>query len=695
MEKYLVKKSLSATIFVLFAIMMEVIMFISIGMGVMPVYWLIDVSGYILFAVIVFLLPLKVQNVMLAITLIAHAVLCLVNICLFASAGRIFDWPMIFLMGEAAEAMGMAIFPVLEIVLISSIVLSYLLMIIFLFVCKGSYYKKFIKKASNLIFVGLMVCLVLIQAVMPSRILKNYEEETYFTSDSFEYVTLESAYNSLNKFGLVGFYASKLVRYVIPSITPKSLHGVTDYEFDYYTSSLSNVLKDDNVIFILAESFDEYGVSSELTPVLYSLKNGVNLSEIGISKFYNVSYDSSGQRILSRKDYTKISEEEYVKNGVNIFDGLMFDECGLELESYKSSESTNVSEQRVLTGNFLTYDYSLPAMLSGAGYNTRYVHGNYGKFYHRHSYIPYKVGFDSAFFYDEMEDNIENTGTLNCWLRDSDIVNYYSCHEDEFDFTPDEKFLTFFLTITTHGGYPDSKILEPYYPLLEAIANSETDSSLMSLYNSLSDTELKSAVKNYFASAMDTEIMVALLIDELFTEGKLDDTLLVFAPDHNAYANNILSFKEKYYNECLGKLWAGDASATNGISFFYSTQINKSTVEDYDKLRVVSHVTCAFDLVPTILTLVGVDYMQEHYMGYAVINKSIKTNEHIYNKVVGSNTNSSFIGEGFVTMDGVVIESLLDLPDYVTNNATNWVNEYKKKALYNEYILSKSKKDLL
>ncbi len=57
--------------------------------------------------------------------------------------------------------------------------------------------------------------------------------------------------------------------------------------------------------------------------------------------------------------------------------------------------------------------------------------------------------------------------------------------------------------------------------------------------------------------------------------------------------------------------------------FIYSTKVTSEFLENLGESRRVTELTQPIDLAPTILTMLGVDYEQETYLGSAVINKSV------------------------------------------------------------------------
>lgn len=686
MDKYNLKKNLLSISFTVILFVQQMVLFNGLQMGLVPQYWIIDLSAYIVCAIILYLLPINLQYLISLLIMFLSSLMCIVNLTLYETVLRIFDWSMLKLLGEAGAVFGMARFPFGDVACIIVLFFSYiaLVAIISLIRNRGNY-KRFIKQSGRLVFVMVAILIIIVEAILPQKIISCYDE-MYFVSDSYEYVTFQSPYISLKKFGMFGYYGESLLRTVFPKLKPQFPIDVLGYKFEDYTSVLTDVVKDGNVIVVLAESFEDYAISKELTPTLYALKNGVNLSGCGVGCFYDVQKTDPNEVQLHRKDYT-YQNGEYEKNSLDIFSGLTEEQCGLELMMYKSNEITNVSEAKVLTGSFDSWEFSLPNKLNDNGYITNYIHANNGSFYQRDTYIEQDVGFNNAIFYEDMSEWLDSSGNLDCFARDSDIINYYINNESKFDLTPDEKFLTFFMTITTHGNYIDSDLLKENYKFFDAVNSLGQESSLFNVYNSIENKELKSVVRNYLARALDTEKAVSLLINDLFEEDKLEETLLVFVSDHNAYADNILSFKEMYYKETVGESWYGFPSEYNVPCFFYNPKINKDNISSYNEIRKVEHLSCAYDVVPTILSLVGAEYNKMCYMGTPVVNKSVIDGKCVYNNITYSETNGVFIGEDYTTYDGYEIKAINNLNEEKIADIKFAVNEYRAKKYFVEQIL--------
>lgn len=685
MKDYVFKKIVLSLSFVFASVLIELVLFKFIQNGGVPEFWLIDYSAYLILGFLFFLLPLTISKILSIIGVTLNAILSITNMILYCSSGRFFEWKMMTLLNEATGVTDWIIVPWVFVILTIVVTLLFIVVTL-LFVRKaGVYYKKFVKSVLSVMSIIFMAIFLAIHSITRVAIINDYEVETYFISNSYRYTVMDSARDGILDYGLWGYYSTSLARILFPKITPKLKVNISDFNFERYSSELQGLCEGDNVLVIIGESMDEFAINPELTPTLYALKNGIDLSNVGVNNFYNINSDGNGGRILERRDFVKVGDH-YSYTGVDIFDGLESQKVGLDLVCYKSDEATNFSEYRVLSGNAMTCNYSLPKMMKTNGYNTSYVHGNDEEFYSRGLWMREQYQFDNCLFAGDLASDIETTGNVECYLRDSDIVNYYKSHEEEFDIIPDDKFLSVFMTITAHGKYSKSwDIVSENLDFVKYVSSIKTD-GVIGAYNSL-DPELKSAVGNFWAKAIDTEKMISLLVDELFQDGKLEKTIIVYATDHNAYANNLNIFKERYYKEVLGKTWNGGSDIYNVPAFVYSTKINSSSVVNYSEKRQVTHYTSAVDIVPTVLTMLNIDYIQERYIGNAVLNNSVVTGECVYNRVVKFNYSGSFVGDGFVT-NGIVVDSLKQFTEAEVVDIRKMCDMFNRKKYFIQYVLS-------
>lgn len=631
MKKYLLKKIILSVLFIILSFALIAITFPIINMGILPKYVFLEFCYVFALAVIGFILPMIVQEIGQIFILLIEFLIMLACASLYVSRGDVFNWELITQLDQLNTVKEMINIPTWQIVGGIALILSYIVLCIVLKTPKISL-KKFYSPVIIIVLVFSMTLCTTGNILLHNQIKNNYTEKNYYSTDAYMYDSFSSSYASLKCFGYYGFYFEDFFRKLNP--LSQSKVKTFDFTYEYYTSILNGLCKDFNVIMIYAESFDTFAITKELTQTLYALKNGINLSLIGISNFYNIE-KIDGKTTISRKDFD-FNGSSYTFNGTDIYNGLTTEEVGLKLANYKSKESTNYSECKALTGDYSELNYTLPISLKD--YESYYIHGNYSSFYHRENYMKNTMGFkNTAFLEDMSEFAIGTLDSLNCCSMDSETMRYYTDNPSKFNcFPTDKNFFTFFMTITTHGPYAYSSFLEDNYKFIDAVSNSAICDEAFNVYNSL-EGEFKNYFKEYYARVLDTEKAVSYVVNYLYENDLLDKTILTLTGDHDAYALN--SYRETYNKNYNSNLLEESCKTDNHNveGFIYSTKITSEYLEAHNESRIVKHATESVDLAPTILTLLGKEYSQDVFMGSAVINKSVENPEKtVYNKLLHS-----------------------------------------------------------
>lgn len=685
MKKYVLKKIILSGVFISLSFLLMVITFPLMGLKPFPTRFYIDLIYLLTICIICFVLPILVQETIQIMMLLFEFVILFAGVGLYKSRGDIFNWEFLTQINQLGAVKDMIVIPVWLIFVGIGILAIYIVTAILIKI-KDVDVKKFYSWLSvGIATISLVVCSSL-NIVVHKQIDHNYKDESYYCSDAFLFDSHLSSFACLQKFGYYGYYMESFFRYMLPFIQPEIKTFAYDYE--NYTSILNGLCEDNNVIMIYAESFDIFGISKELTPTLYAMKNGANLTSSGISEFYNISKEN-GKTTISRKDFDyNDSTDSYVFNATDIYQNIIFEQVGLNLSNYQSNELTNVSEAKALTGNYTSFSYSIPKLL-GEDYKTNYIHGHKKSFYHRDTNMP-AFGFDNSYFIEDMQDFFigNYSDDLNCVSLDSETMRYCTDNPARFNLFPtDEKFFTFFMTVTTHGGYDTNNLLNNNYNFIDSVANSDICGEMFNLYNSLDD-ELKSVVKEYFARVLDTEFAVSYIVNYLHENNLLDKTIITFTGDHDAYSNNLGDFKSKYVEEVLHK---DKYSLNHNVeAFIYATNITNAFLQENSEVRNVEEHTESVDLLPTILTLLDVDYTQEMFMGSAVINKSVSNPDNsVHNKVLLSFKYIEVTSSNLSSKDGNTIQT--NNPNFTPTQEE--IEQFKKdyNEIYQKYYYTKSK----
>lgn len=235
----------------------------------------------------------------------------------------------------------------------------------------------------------------------------------------------------------------------------------------------TGIYKGKNLIFILAESFNQIAVSKELTPTLYQLTH----SGFQFNNFYSPVFLS-----------TTGGEFQAMTGLVPNADTLN--------EWYKGNVSL---------------PYAIGNVFRKKGYTTNAYHNYEATFYNRTdtmptlgfpNYLACKNGLEEDMFCDWEDDNAPD---------DKELIDV------TFDlYSNDAPFVTYYITMSGHFPYNFS----------EKTRN----------YEKVKDLSYNDDVKAYLATQIDLDNALELLIQNLKKEGILDDTVICLVGDHYPYA---------------------------------------------------------------------------------------------------------------------------------------------------------------
>lgn len=664
------KKLYFALLYAATAILAEIISFGVMGMGVLPSFWGIDLAFVLGFALLIFIIPSSVASIVLnAVLLFFQVILAFVNEALYSMSGMVFSLNMINL---AKEVNGVFSADFVNWWLVAGMALLYVAeMTGMIFIHKKIKTKgvRFTQKAVILLLVCCLVgensSMLLYHATVGSFQSSGYSDELAdYNDDKLLYTTQFMPAKALKKFGFFGFYFMN-VSNTLDSLFGGSgggiqeLSGLDEYflqgemseeaygENNIYTGALNGK----NIVLIVIESGEWYGINREYTPTLYAMASG----GISFTEYY-------------ARDKTNVSE------AISI------------LGSYpkNSDPSTKLKNAQL--------SFTLPNLLREDNYTTNYFHANNKSFYNRDVTHGDKVyGFDTAHFLDDMpaldgcddEGNVIKKSFYN-FDRDSLVTkNYFS--EYSYKKTGDKAFFTQQMTLSTHGtkkedildlgDYPfnderyyDSdmteqerraeqeklkkefsekasiKGFEKYYEIIDGYAETFVgdkgiflDTSESSIYSPAKLEDIYFRYKRYQAGLMDLDEAVNSLVYDLQRTGQLDDTAFVFYADHTAYYNN-----QNYYLKGVAEneswntvlynipcfIWYGGSMDCNvsPVGEFYegyhklSFQATKDKTSALQGGVVNDKFVCSFDILPTILQLVGYNYNLNLYHGVSMFS---------------------------------------------------------------------------
>lgn len=228
-----------------------------------------------------------------------------------------------------------------------------------------------------------------------------------------------------------------------------------------------------NLVFVIAESFNEIAVSEALTPTLYKLVN---------NGFVFNNY--------------------YTSNNLSTIGGEFQALTGLY------ADNSILSSWR---GGSNYFPYGLGNMFKNRGYNVYAYHNNSAYFQDRNVYLKTQ-GFDN---FKGCYNGLENL--INCEQWPQSDVEMINATIDDY-LNSDELFMTYYMTVSGHFYY-----------------NFSGNSIAKKNKSYVEDLEYNENVQAYLATQIELDKALELLISKLDDAGKLDNTVIVLTADHFPY----------------------------------------------------------------------------------------------------------------------------------------------------------------
>ena len=204
---------------------------------------------------------------------------------------------------------------------------------------------------------------------------------------------------------------------------------------------------------------------------------------------------------------------------------------------------------------------AMASLFEAKGYTARSFHGSEAEIYTRGP-IHENLGYEKYYAGSDMQ--------MYHYQFDRYLMSGYEA------MTESSPFFSFIITISGHGAYgPNNLIGKEHQAAADAVA--------------------KRTEENYryaVAHAMETDVFIGLLLERLESEGRLEDTVLIFYADHcNYYLLDNTLLKDIKGVDDLNQ-------ADNTDLFIYDGGKTTGTVDK---------VTSSLDVLPTIANLFGLD----------------------------------------------------------------------------------------
>lgn len=707
MTGVLLKKLLLAGSYLIAAFLVEMLTFLLMGFGAFPEYVLLDIACMLIVAALIYIIPSFVAQAAVIIALLAlQCLLSVVNELLYDLSGYVLVLSMFNLAGEATRAFNI---DYLNFYLIGAFVLLLSAEIAYCVAVCRRVRVKHPRRGQTVVLALFLALLVggvsecLYFSAKSSFTRADSSDPLYiYKDDNYLYTTQFISAKALKTFGTFSFYYKNIANFIADveesnlteEDTAERVAALDEYFSGGQTSSslenldltpyggsdqiMTGMLDGQNIVLIVIESGEWYGINATYTPTLYAL------ADQGVSM---INYTT--------RDKTNHSE------AMSIFG------------SYPSEDRNTVDH---LLDN--TFPFTLPSIVQSDGYTTNYFHANVGSYYDRDlTFGTGLYGFENAHFLDTspLLNGYYEKNSFYDFDRDSEMISQYL---DEFTYTDGESdlFYTQMMTLISHGSYNDFVLYGDYsadWSEEEKAAFSEqcTVKDLEVYYERISDypaagsyidekfaldaektetdeateeevpTDVYLRYKRYQAGLMDLDVGVNRLLHELQESGELDNTTFVFYADHNCYyTDQQYALKDievdtvwdlRLYNIPFF-FWSGkymdltvSSSLYNGVEYakddlteemmekggvtaadyydgeFYYTIDHSATDDSYSFLagKRIGKFCNSFDLLPTILDLLGYEYNLNLYQGVSVFDapqsvfvsrESGMYNDHIY-----------------------------------------------------------------
>lgn len=373
-------------------------------------------------------------------------------------------------------------------------------------------YKNKIEKEKNILKYGIILIISTLLFVFDIKLQKSNENSIYYLYTSINDVSLNNEKLGVINSGMLDLY--RIIFGFNEKIEPVINIDKTDEIFDYndnkinidfknlktdnteinklnqYMESISptkqnkytGIFKGKNLIYIVAESFNEIGVREDLTPTLYKLVN----SGFKFNNYY------------SSNNLSTIGGEFQALTGLYADSSILY--------TWRRGENY--------------FPYGLANVFKKEGYKTFAYHDHYYNFQDRNKYLK-ALGFDN---YKACYNGLESKIKCDIWPEyDTEMIK--ATVDDYINST--DPFMVYYMTVSGHLAYNFS-------------------SNIVALKNKdkVNNLPYSESAKAYIATQIELNDALEILINKLENAQKLDDTIIVLLADHYPYGLNLDQINE-------------------------------------------------------------------------------------------------------------------------------------------------------
>ena len=441
-------------------------------------------------------------------------------------------------------------------------------------IVKGLKYIPYKTKNNYKLLLLSTIIFIIVHTITPYTLGKANQELTWSS-----WRNPRNIYNSFNdnnkSMKISGLYEYTIRNFYITFIKTEKQENSEDIEFldiafaDYgeYSNKYTGLFKGKNLIFIQLEGLDNWLLTEENTPTLYSMLNN--------SFVFNDHYS-------------------YYNGGGSTFNSEFAVNTGFITPlSYT---------QNAYTFNKNSFPYSMANLFKKEGYSVNAFHMNTGEYYSRNTNYQ-NWGYNKYYGLIDIEEYKDETYRLDRNLILNETFNSLIFNTDN----EETLFVDYIITYSGHLPFTNTKgVCKMLYD--EDVANANqidneenTNSEGDRIEPEFTQMTEMECIKR---QAQETDYMMQLLLQNLEEKNLIDNTVIIVFTDHYLYTiedKTILDQYKETSNNLINKtpffIWSKDMKRTD---------INKTTSQ--------------LNILPTTLNLFGIDYNPNNYIGTDALN---------------------------------------------------------------------------
>lgn len=440
---------------------------------------------------------------------------------------------------------------------------------IFIMIIKGFKQIPYKTKNNYNSLAAIIVIFLILHTITPYTLGKANQELTWSS-----WRNPRNIYNSFNdnnkSMKISGLYEYTIRNFYITFIKTEKQENNEDIEFldmafaDYgeYNNKYTGIFKDKNLIFIQLEGLDDWLLTKEDTPTIYSMLNN--------SFVFNNHYS-------------------YYNGGGSTFNSEFAVNTGFITPlSYT---------QNAYTFNRNNFPTSMAHLFKKAGYSVNAFHMNTGEYYSRTTNYQ-NWGYDKYYGLIDIEDYKDETYRLDRNLILNETFNNLIFHTEN----PEQKFVDYIITYSGHLPFTNTKgVCKMLY---EEDVNLKKESNKENGIDEEIEFTPMTELECIKRQAKETDYMMELLLQNLEEKNLLDNTVIIVFTDHYLYTIEDKTILDKYKetsNNLINKtpffIWSKDSKRVN-----------------------INQTTSQLNILPTTLNLFGIDYNSNNYIGGDALN---------------------------------------------------------------------------